>query len=120
MPKINPMIAIAIIRGTAAMMSAKSGTKSSVIESMIGYILEFRSALAYWTRPSADTDAIVSFTLAVPRYPAAFVFRSSKDVMFFPSSDLKHFQDSVQNSKNEPDDRKRNYFHASKNESSPT
>ena len=76
------MIAIHMIIGTAAKMTAKSGTKSNVIESMIGYILEFRSALAYWTRPSADTDAIVSFTLAVPRYPAAFVFRSSKDNIF--------------------------------------
>ena len=88
---MNPIIEIAIIRGTAAIMSASNGTKSKITLSRMGPTLSsprrkilinlfyFRvPALAYWTSPISDTEVMASFILALARTPFTFSFMVSK------------------------------------------
>ena len=67
-PRMNDMIAIMIINGTAAVMSARRGTNSSMTESRTGPIDPFRvSAEAYCTMPMIGTDATTILPFAVER-----------------------------------------------------
>jgi hypothetical protein len=79
MPRIKEIIEIAIIRGIAAKMSARSGWKSSVTEVRIGDIDSFSvAACAYWTRVTSDTAVTARIRAFIA---VTFSFRLSKNAM---------------------------------------
>ena len=75
-PRMNPINAIAIIRGTAAIMSASRGTNNSVTDVRIGEIDSFSEAAdAYCTRVTSDTVVTAKIRIL---YIAIFSFMVSK------------------------------------------
>jgi hypothetical protein len=77
MPRTNPITLSAIIRGTAAMMSASSGVNSSVTLVRIGLMDSLSvAALAYCTRV---TDAVPATSRALPFAVATKSFTLSRN-----------------------------------------
>jgi hypothetical protein len=79
MPRTNPITARAMIRGTAARMSASNGTNSSVTLVRMGLMDSLSVAAdAYWTRVTSDTVVTARIRIL---YPAIFSFTVSRNDM---------------------------------------